>query len=185
MWLWLWLEAAAPTPIWPPAWELPYATVVALKKKKKKTCYPKFTWKCNEQRDYSLQNQSTKNAIWSSEESTDLECVWVFFFFVFSRAAPAAYGGSQARGLIGAVTASLHHSHSNLGSELCLWPTHSSQQPWILNPLSKARDWTRILMDASRVLNPLSHNRNSCIIWFNLRPTLSRSLQTKKMTQRG
>ena len=68
---------------------------------------------------------------------------------------------SGARGWIRAAAASLHHSHSNLGSELCLWPTHSSQQPWILNPLSKARDWTRILMDASRVLNPLSHNRNS------------------------
>ena len=26
-----------------------------------------------------------------------------FFFFVFSRATPAAYGGSQARGLIGAI----------------------------------------------------------------------------------
>ena len=28
---------------------------------------------------------------------------------------------------------------------------HSSQQPWILNPLSKARDQTRILMDTSQV----------------------------------
>ena len=49
-----------------------------------------------------------------------------FFFFVFlpfSRAAPAAYGGSQARGLIGAVAASLHQSHSNAGSEPCLRPT--------------------------------------------------------------
>ena len=32
-------------------------------------------------------------------------------------AAPAAYGGSQARSLIGATAASLHHSHSNAGSE--------------------------------------------------------------------
>ena len=36
-----------------------------------------------------------------------------FFFFVF-RAAPVAYGRSQAWGLIGAVAASLHHSHSNV-----------------------------------------------------------------------
>jgi len=43
--------------------------------------------------------------------------------FAFSRAAPVAYGGSQARGLIGAVAASLHQSHSNLGSELHLQPT--------------------------------------------------------------
>ena len=28
-----------------------------------------------------------------------------------------AHGGSQARGLIGAVAAGLHHSHSNVGSE--------------------------------------------------------------------
>ena len=28
---------------------------------------------------------------------------------------------------------------------------HSSQQHWILNPLSEVRDWTCILMDASRV----------------------------------
>ena len=48
-----------------------------------------------------------------------------YFFFVFaiSWAVPSAYGGSQARGLIGAVAAGLHHSHSNLGSELRLRPT--------------------------------------------------------------
>ena len=34
-----------------------------------------------------------------------------------------AYGGSQASGQIGAVAASLHQSHSNAKSELCLQPT--------------------------------------------------------------
>ena len=43
-------------------------------------------------------------------------CLFVFFF----RVAPAAYGGSQARGQIRAVAASLYHSHSNARSELCL-----------------------------------------------------------------
>ena len=43
-----------------------------------------------------------------------------FFFFVFSRATTAAYGGSQARGLIGAATTGLCHSHSKAGSEPCL-----------------------------------------------------------------
>ena len=35
------------------------------------------------------------------------------------------------------------------------------RQCWILNPLSKTGDLTLILMDTSRVLNPLSYNRNS------------------------
>ena len=63
--------------------------------------------------------------------------LFFFFFFVFclfvvvvvvvvvaiSWAAPAAYGGSQARGPIGAVATSLRQSHSNAGSEPCLQPT--------------------------------------------------------------
>ena len=40
----------------------------------------------------------------------------LFYFFVFSRVAPAAYGCSQARGLIGAVAASLRQGYSNAGS---------------------------------------------------------------------
>ena len=35
------------------------------------------------------------------------------FFFFFSRAAPMAYGGSQARGWIGAVAMGLHHSQQH------------------------------------------------------------------------
>ena len=47
-----------------------------------------------------------------------------FFFFVFVFFyVPAPYGGSQARGLISAIAASLHQSHRNAGSELCLRPT--------------------------------------------------------------
>ena len=45
------------------------------------------------------------------------------FFLSFSRAVPTAYGGSQDRGLIKAVVASLHQNHSNGGSEQRLWPT--------------------------------------------------------------
>ena len=40
-----------------------------------------------------------------------------FGLFAISWAVPAAYGGSQARGLIGAVATSLRQSHSNVGSE--------------------------------------------------------------------
>ena len=48
----------------------------------------------------------------------------LFFFFSFClfRDSPKAYGVSQARGLIGAVATSLHHSHSNAGSQPRLQP---------------------------------------------------------------
>ena len=39
--------------------------------------------------------------------------LYLFFIFLLLRAAPAAYGGFQARGLIGAAAANLHNSHSN------------------------------------------------------------------------
>ena len=38
---------------------------------------------------------------------------------------------------------------------------HSSRQCQILNPLSKARDRTSILMDTCQVRNPLSYNGKS------------------------
>ena len=46
----------------------------------------------------------------------------LFFIFVFClfKASHTACEGSQARGLIGAVAAGLHQSHSNARSELCL-----------------------------------------------------------------
>ena len=45
-----------------------------------------------------------------------------FCLFAISWAAPMAYGGSQARGPIGAVAAGLHQSHRNAGSEPRLQP---------------------------------------------------------------
>ena len=41
---------------------------------------------------------------------------FLFCLFAISWAAPAAYGGSQARGRIRAVAAGLRQSHSNTGS---------------------------------------------------------------------
>ena len=41
--------------------------------------------------------------------------IYLFCLFVFSRAAPVAYGSSQARGPIRAVAASQRWSHSNVG----------------------------------------------------------------------
>ena len=71
--------------------------------------------------------------------------------FLF-RATPMAYGGSQARGQIRGTAAGLHHSHSNARSELVFNLHLSPWQRQILNPLSKARDQTLLLMDPSQVL---------------------------------
>ena len=58
--------------------------------------------------------------------------IYLFIYFLsfvvvvvvaISWAAPVAYGGSQARGQIGAVATGLCQSHSNAGSEPRLQPT--------------------------------------------------------------
>ena len=54
---------------------------------------------------------------------SDPQFFFFFGLFAISWAAPTAYGGSQARGLIGAVAAGLRQSHSNMGSEPPLRPT--------------------------------------------------------------
>ena len=71
----------------------------------------------------------------------------IFFFFNLCsfRAAPAAHGGSQARGLIGTVATGLHQSHSNARSKLRLQPTPQ------LTALSKPRNQTRNLIFPSRI----------------------------------
>ena len=73
---------------------------------------------------------------------------YLFLIFCFFRAAPEAYGSSQARGPNRAAAIGLHHSHSNKGSKPRLY---TLQQHWILNPLSEPRDRTHILMDTSRL----------------------------------
>ena len=83
-----------------------------------------------------------------------LSPAFFFFFFCFwlFRAALVAYGGSKARGLIGAVAAGLHRSHTMQDLSFVCDLQHSSWQHQILNPLSKARDQTCNLMVHSRVL---------------------------------
>ena len=73
------------------------------------------------------------------------------YFICLFRATAMAHGGSQARSQIGAVAANLWHSHSNAGSEPCLPPTPQLMANQILNPLSKAKDRTCVLMDASQI----------------------------------
>ena len=56
---------------------------------------------------------------------------FIYLFIFLFRAAPTAYGGSQARGLIRAVAGSLRHSHSNVGSL-----TH-----WVRQGIKSASSW--------------------------------------------
>ena len=71
----------------------------------------------------------------------------LFFFFLFFRAAPTAYGSSQARGWIRAVAAGLNHSHNNMGSKLHLPPI---PQPMAMPDL-QGQDWICIPMDTSQI----------------------------------
>ena len=68
------------------------------------------------------------------------------YFILFFRVTPVAYGNSQARGQIWAVATQQRSCVYNL--------YHNSWQHQILNPLSKARDWTEVLMDTSWVHYP-------------------------------
>ena len=71
-----------------------------------------------------------------------LFCFFPFFVFCLFRATPTAYGGSQARGLIGAVATGLHHSHSNAGS-LTHWarPGIEPTSAWFLVEFVSAGPW--------------------------------------------
>ena len=60
---------------------------------------------------------------WEDQESEFGKAKRGMIFFFLFRAAPAAYGGPQARGQIRAAAAGLLHSHSNSVSELHLRPT--------------------------------------------------------------
>ena len=74
----------------------------------------------------AMQDPSCVSALQHSSQQCRILSFFVFFvfcLFAISWAAPAAYGGSQARGLIGAAAAGLRQSHSNMGSELSRQPT--------------------------------------------------------------
>ena len=79
----------------------------------------------------------------------------LFVCLLCFRAAPAAHGGSQARGPIRAGAASLRQSYEGSeGSELRLRPTPQLMQHQILNPLSEARDRICNLMAPSWIRFP-------------------------------
>ena len=117
--------------------------------------------------NYKLLNlHKGKSVIITSLNILVVEHLFSFFLCLLFRAASAAYESSQASSQIGAAAGRLSCSSwpmlqpqpCSIRAPICNLH-HSSQQHRILNPLSKARNQTCILMDISWVLNPLSHNR--------------------------
>ena len=109
-----------------------------------------FTYLLMANHFYYLLLDSLETLMSSNVEFLDLY-KYSFFFFFF-RATPTTYGSSQARGAASelqlpaytTVTATWDLIHvCNLH--------HSSGQRKILNPLSEARDQTRVVMDMSWV----------------------------------
>ena len=88
----------------------------------------------------------------------------LLFFFFFFRATPTAYGSSQARDGIEATAASLHLSHSNTRSELCLQAT--PQLAAMLAPKPTERGQGSNLHPHGYWSDsfPLHHNENSPFI---------------------
>ena len=81
-----------------------------------------------------------------------------------------AHGGSQARSQIGAIASPLAYTTATAMPDLSHVHNlhHSSQQHQILNPLSKARDQTCILMDASQVRFHLATMGTPCLMHFEV-----------------
>ena len=82
---------------------------------------------------------------------SELKWDFIFYFFVFSRAAPMAYGGSQAWDLITAVALAYATATAMWDLSRVCDLHHSSWQRQILNPLSKARDQNHNLMVPSQI----------------------------------
>ena len=86
--------------------------------------------------------------LWSCAQQWTCVCVCVCVCIF--RAAPMAYGGSQARGLIELLLPAYDRAKAMPDpSRVCDLPD-ISQQRQILNPLNKARDRTRNLMVPSQ-----------------------------------
>ena len=88
---------------------------------------------------------------------------FLFFYFAFLvfSAAPMAYARSQTKGSNPSYSCRPTPQPQPLGILGPIFDLHYSLKPcWILNPLSKPRDQTCILMDSSRVRNPLSHSED-------------------------
>ena len=86
--------------------------------------------------------------------------IYLFGLFAISWAIPTAYGGSQARGPIGAEPPVYARATATRDPSLICNLHHSSQQRRILNPLSN-------LMVPSQIRQPLRHGGNSLNFFLN------------------
>ena len=107
--------------------------------------------------------------------------VILIFLFCLFRAAPAAYGSSQARGQIGATAVDQGHSHNNANSEPCLRPT--PELTAMPDPLTAERGQgsNPHPHECQSGLLPLNHEENSPY-WFL---ELHAEIITDKMTYIG
>ena len=112
----------------------------------------------------------------------------LFFVFFFFRAIPLCHmqvprlGAESQLQLPSYTTATAMPELSHVCN---LHQAHGNTE-WILNPLSKARNQTCILMDTSWFLNPLSHNGNSNVPLIsnnNRMPFLSQNLDTQSFLE--
>ena len=98
-------------------------------------------------------------------------CHFFFLFFLsffFFRATPTAHGGSQARRLIGATAAGLHHSHNNTGSEPHLRPTPQLTAMPDPQPTERGQGSNPQPQRSQSDSFPLRHDGNSHSCHFNV-----------------
>ena len=136
--LWLWHRWATVALIGPLAWELTYATDVALKSKKQTK---------------NNKNINIPKVLCCSFKLALPSLQWLRFCFsnYFRYASPTAYGSSQARGRIRATPAGLPTATATQDLSCVCNLHHSSRRCLILNPLSEAGDQTCNLMVISQI----------------------------------
>ena len=66
---------------------------------------------------YTLWNKGGVLLLCSTHGNYSNHSTFILLIDCLFKAAPTAYGDSQARGRIGATAAGLHHRHSDAGSE--------------------------------------------------------------------
>ena len=103
------------------------------------------------------------------------ECLFILFVclvglvcFCLFTATPAASRSSWARGRIGAAAANLYHSHSNqIQTTSATYTTPCGKAGSLTNRLRSGTESTSS-QRLCRVLNPLRHNGNSILLFFQI-----------------